>query len=56
MKGGSAGSIALDRRESARVGMLVREHAWVGFRYGQRFGLPPAPSRHVRHLQRRRAR
>jgi GntR family transcriptional regulator of vanillate catabolism len=31
---------ALDRRESARVEMLMREHAWVGFRYGQLFGLP----------------
>ncbi len=32
---------ALERRESARVEMLMREHAWVGFRYGQLFGLPP---------------
>lgn len=32
---------ALDRRESARVEMLMREHAWVGFRYGQLFGLAP---------------
>jgi GntR family transcriptional regulator, vanillate catabolism transcriptional regulator len=31
---------ALDRRETARVEMLMREHAWVGFRYGQLFGLP----------------
>lgn len=31
---------ALERRESARVEMLMREHAWVGFRYGQWFGLP----------------
>ncbi len=31
---------ALERRESARVEMLMREHAWVGFRYGQLFGLP----------------
>jgi GntR family transcriptional regulator, vanillate catabolism transcriptional regulator len=31
---------ALDRRESTRVEMLMREHAWVGFRYGQLFGLP----------------
>jgi GntR family transcriptional regulator of vanillate catabolism len=30
---------ALERRESARVEMLMREHAWVGFRYGQLFGL-----------------
>jgi GntR family transcriptional regulator, vanillate catabolism transcriptional regulator len=29
---------ALERRESARVEMLMREHAWVGFRYGQMFG------------------
>jgi GntR family transcriptional regulator, vanillate catabolism transcriptional regulator len=28
---------ALERRESARVEMLMREHAWVGFRYGQLF-------------------
>jgi len=33
---------ALERRESARVEMLMREHAWVGFRYGQLFGLPRA--------------
>lgn len=26
---------ALERGESARVEMLMREHAWVGFRYGQ---------------------
>lgn len=26
---------ALDRRESARVEMLMREHAWVGLRYGR---------------------
>ena len=31
---------ALERRETARVEMLMREHAWVGFRYGQLFGLP----------------
>jgi GntR family transcriptional regulator of vanillate catabolism len=31
---------ALSRRESARVEMLMREHAWVGFRYGQLLGLP----------------
>ena len=31
---------ALERRESARVEMLMREHAWVGVRYGQLFGLP----------------
>ena len=34
---------ALERRESARVEMLMREHAWVGFRYGQLFGLPVGP-------------
>ncbi len=34
---------ALERRESARVEMLMREHAWVGFRYGQLFGLPAGP-------------
>ena len=28
---------ALQQRESARVEMLMREHAWVGFRYGQLF-------------------
>lgn len=30
---------ALERRESARVEMLMREHAWVGFRYGPLIGL-----------------
>ncbi len=35
---------ALDRRESARAEMLMREHAWVGFRYGQLFGLPAVAS------------
>lgn len=30
---------ALENRESARVEMLMREHAWVGFRYGRWFGL-----------------
>ena len=34
---------ALERRESARVEMLMREHAWVGFRYGQLFGLQAGP-------------
>jgi GntR family transcriptional regulator of vanillate catabolism len=34
---------ALERRESARVEMLMREHAWVGFRYGQLLGLPAGP-------------
>lgn len=31
---------ALDQRESARVEMLMREHAWVGFRYGRMLGAP----------------
>jgi GntR family transcriptional regulator of vanillate catabolism len=30
---------ALQRRESARVEMLMREHALIGVRYGQLFGL-----------------
>lgn len=30
---------ALAQRESARVEMLMREHAYVGFRYGRLFGL-----------------
>lgn len=34
---------ALEQRESARVEMLMREHAWVGFRYGSLFGLPAVP-------------
>ena len=34
---------ALERRESARVEMLMREHAWVGFRYGPVLGDVPAP-------------
>ncbi|HEU4460694.1 MAG TPA: GntR family transcriptional regulator [Methylibium sp.] len=34
---------ALDRREAARVEMLMREHAWVGFRYGRFLGLEPGP-------------
>ena len=34
---------ALEQRESARVEMLMREHAWVGFRYGQLFGLQAGP-------------
>ena len=29
---------ALQQRESARVEMLMREHAWVGFRYGALLG------------------
>lgn len=33
---------ALEQRESARVEMLMREHAWVGFRYGKLFGLEVA--------------
>lgn len=32
---------ALENRESARVEMLMREHAWVGFRYGRWFGAEP---------------
>lgn len=35
---------ALERRESARVEMLMREHAWVGFRYGA-FCLPAGAPR-----------
>ena len=38
---------ALEQREGARVEMLMREHAYVGFRYGKLFGLetrlPGAP-------------
>lgn len=34
---------ALEQRESARVEMLMREHAWVGFRYGRLFGLEVGP-------------
>jgi GntR family transcriptional regulator of vanillate catabolism len=30
---------ALDRRESARVEMLMREHAYIALRYGKLFGL-----------------
>jgi GntR family transcriptional regulator of vanillate catabolism len=30
---------ALMAREGARVEMLMREHAWIGFRYGRLFGL-----------------
>ena len=29
---------ALQQRDSARVEMLMREHAWVGFRYGALLG------------------
>jgi GntR family transcriptional regulator of vanillate catabolism len=32
---------ALQRRESARVEMLMREHAYIGLRYGSLFGLAP---------------
>lgn len=32
---------ALVAGEGARVEMLMREHAWIGFRYGSLFGLPP---------------
>ena len=35
---------ALAQRESARVEMLMREHAWVGFRYGHLFDPASAPS------------
>lgn len=31
---------ALDQRESGRVEMLMREHAYIGLRYGKLFGLP----------------
>jgi GntR family transcriptional regulator of vanillate catabolism len=31
---------ALLAGEGARVEMLMREHAWIGFRYGRLFGLP----------------
>jgi GntR family transcriptional regulator of vanillate catabolism len=34
---------ALLKRESARVEMLMREHAWVGLRYGQMFGQGSRP-------------
>lgn len=34
---------ALERRESARVEMLMREHAQVGLRYGVMFGLKTGP-------------
>ncbi|HEX5686794.1 MAG TPA: GntR family transcriptional regulator [Ideonella sp.] len=33
---------ALQRRESARVEMLMREHAYIGLRYGSLFGLTPS--------------
>lgn len=32
---------ALQQRESARVEMLMREHAYIGLRYGALFGLEP---------------
>jgi GntR family transcriptional regulator of vanillate catabolism len=32
---------ALERRESSRVEMLMREHAWVGLRYGALLGAAP---------------
>jgi GntR family transcriptional regulator of vanillate catabolism len=35
---------ALARRESARVEMLMREHAWVGFRYGPLLEPAAAPA------------
>lgn len=31
---------AIVGREAARVEALMREHAWIGFRYGRLFGLP----------------
>ncbi|MBT9594795.1 MAG: GntR family transcriptional regulator [Vitreoscilla sp.] len=34
---------ALERRESARVEMLMREHAYIGLRYGKLFGLKVGP-------------
>jgi GntR family transcriptional regulator of vanillate catabolism len=36
---------ALLQRESARVEMLMREHAYVGLRYGRLFGLTTPPAR-----------
>ncbi len=36
---------ALSAREGARVEMLMREHAWIGFRYGRLFGTAVAPVR-----------
>ncbi len=33
---------ALEAGEGARVEMLMREHAWIGFRYGRLFGLATA--------------
>lgn len=35
---------ALEQRESARVEMLMREHAHIGVRYGRLFGLEVAPA------------
>jgi GntR family transcriptional regulator of vanillate catabolism len=35
---------ALVQRESARVEQLMREHAYIGLRYGRWFGLDPAPA------------
>ncbi|MFZ2988043.1 FCD domain-containing protein, partial [Ideonella sp.] len=35
---------ALVHGESARVEMLMREHAWVGFRYGALLGVPEVGS------------
>jgi GntR family transcriptional regulator of vanillate catabolism len=37
---------ALEQRESARVEALMREHAYVGFRYGSLFGVAPQPAVH----------
>lgn len=39
---------ALEQRESARVEMLMREHAYIGLRYGRLFGLEGgAPARRM---------
>jgi len=35
---------AIVQREAARVEMLMREHAWIGFRYGKLFGLETQPT------------
>ncbi|MDB5818541.1 MAG: GntR family transcriptional regulator [Rhizobacter sp.] len=45
---------ALEQRESGRVEMLMREHAYIGLRYGKLFGLPvhgatPRPARALGH-------
>jgi GntR family transcriptional regulator of vanillate catabolism len=38
---------ALRQREAARVEMLMREHAWVGLRYGPLLGVPAATSEYA---------